>query len=554
MVDSAAASRASSAASRKSVASANPRWGDSIVRGTVRGNPVLVYEHRVRSIGAILREGRRWRDRDFIVHDTRRLTFEEHEAAVWRVAAEFAVRGVGEGDRVAIFAANTPEWSIAFFATLELGAIAVPCNSWWSESEVAHAIALTSPTLIVADAKRAERLPAASPVLLIDEFSEAAEGHSDLGGLSDSSINEDEDRPAVIIFTSGTTGFPKGATLSHRSIIANVQSLLVVSRRLPHQLPGDHPASVTLSSLPLFHVGAIQLLLVPFMTGAKLVFPEGRFEAGELLRLIEAERVNSWGAVPTMAERVLAHPDLATRDVTSMRTVVLGASAVSTDLLERVSNAFPSARRSVGQVYGLTEAGGVLSTGVAKHLATHQGSSGRIVPFAEIRIDEPDELGVGEILARSPTVMGGYWGMPDDPILTADGWLRTGDLGRVDHDGFLYVTGRKKEMIIRGGENIAPAHIEACLLAHPHVREAAVVGLPHRELGEEVGVIVSRVPGSATSAEELEAFLLPKLAHFEVPTRWWLRDDQLPKNDSGKILKYQLREEWLSQLGPSTPG
>jgi long-chain acyl-CoA synthetase len=245
-----------------------------------------------------------------------------------------------------------------------------------------------------------------------------------------------------------------------------------------------------------------------------------------------------------MVERVLAHPDLATRDLTSVRGVLPGGAPVSADLLARVSAAFPNATRGVGQVYGLSEAGGVLSSGVAKDLATHPGSSGRIVPVAEIRIDDPDDVGNGEILARSPAVMDGYWGLPGDPVLTDDGWLHTGDLGRTDDDGYLYVTGRKKDMIIRGGENIAPAHIEACLLAHAGVREAAVVGLPHRELGEEVGAIVSLVPGAATLPEDLDAFLRPRLAYFEVPTRWWLRDDELPKNDSGKILKYRLREEW----------
>ncbi len=221
---------------------------------------------------------------------------------------------------------------------------------------------------------------------------------------------------------------------------------------------------------------------------------------------------------------------------------------MSTQLLDRVTAAFPNAKRGVGQTYGLSEAGGVISTGVAKDLSTHEGSVGRIVPVVEIRIDEPDENGIGEIMARGPAVMDGYWGLPDDPVLTPDGWLHTGDLGRVDDDGFLYVTGRKKDMIIRGGENIAPAHIEATLMDHPAVREAAVVGLPDDELGEEVGAIVVVAPGASTTPDELAAFVRPKLAHFEVPVRWWLRDDDLPKNDSGKVLKLQMRDEWVEAL------
>ena len=171
------------------------------------------------------------------------------------------------------------------------------------------------------------------------------------------------------------------------------------------------------------------------------------------------------------------------------------------------------------------------------------------MPVAELRIDEPDDDGVGEILARSTTVMEGYWGIPDDPILTPDGWLRSGDLGRLDDDGFLTVTGRLKDMIIRGGENIAPAHIEAYLLEHPDVREVAVIGLPHSDLGEEVCAVVALVPESNVTTGELGEFVRGRLAHFEVPTRWWLHDGELPKNDSGKILKRTLREQWIATSG-----
>ncbi|MEU9272985.1 class I adenylate-forming enzyme family protein [Streptomyces sp. NPDC048251] len=524
------------------------RWGDTVVRSTVRGRPTLVYEHRPRSVCAFLRESRRWHDREFIVHGSRRVTFADHESAVRRTAAAFAARGVGAGDRVAIFAANCPEWPVAFFAALELGAIAVPCNGWWSAPQVAHACELTGPRLIVADDRRADRLPAGSPVVLVDELRGVAGGGGDelLPGVPVG--DEDEERPAVVLFTSGTTGLPKGVTLSHRAVVANVQSLLVLSRRLPRQLADDQPVTVTLTGLPLFHIGAIQLMLQPFVTGAKLVFPDGRFDAGEVLRLIETERVNVWGAVPTMVERVLAHPDLSVRDVSSVRTVGLGGSTVSPHLLERIPVAFPNAVRGTSQVYGLSEAGGVLATSPSKKLVTHKGAVGCAVPVAELRIDEPDAAGIGEIVARSPAVMDGYWSEPDDSVFTPDGWLRSGDLGWLDADGYLYVTGRKKDLVVRGGENIAPAHIESCLLKHPAVREAAVVGLPHRVFGEEVGAIVSLLPGADPSEEDLAGFLRPDLAPFEMPTRWWLCHDDLPKGDTGKIVKYELLNAWVAKL------
>jgi long-chain acyl-CoA synthetase len=527
------------------------RWADTVVRATVRDHPCLVYEHRPLSVGSLLVASRRWSDRTFILHGTRRVTFGAHEAAVSHASDLMASCGVGEGDRVGLFSANCPEWSVAFFAAMELGAITSPFNSWWSRSEVEHACRTVEPTIVVADSKRAGTLPPSTRVILIDELADLTRSGSDNrdGWRADSRVPEDEGRPAVILFTSGTTGFPKGATLSHRSLIANLQSLLVVSRRLPHQLADDHRSSITLTNLPLFHIGAIQLLLLPFVVGAELVFPEGRFDAGEVLRLIESEQVTTWSAVPTMVERALVHPDLGTRDTMSLRTVVIGGGVVPPGLLDRVAEAFPTASRGVGQSYGLSEAGGVLSTGVAKDLSGRGPDCvGRIVPVAELRIDQPDARGVGQILARSPAVMDGYWGETDETILTPDGWLHTGDLGRVDDDGFLYVTGRSKDMIIRGGENIAPAHIEACLLSHPDVREAAVVGLPHPDLGEEVGAVVSLRAGATTTIEELAGFVRPDLARFEQPGRWWLRTEDLPKTDTGKIVKFQLREQWLAQL------
>ena len=524
-------------------------WSDTVVRTTARGHPCLVYQRRPLSVGALLVASRRWSDRTFILHGTRRMTFAAHEAAVRRASDLMASRGVTEGDRVGLLSANCPEWSVAFFAAMELGAITSPLNSWWSRSEVEHALRTVEPTLVVADSKQAGKLPSATRVLLIEELADVISNGGDNGDGPRVGVSQEEGRAAVILFTSGTTGFPKGATLSHRSLIANLQSLLVVSRRLPHQLADDHRAGITLTNLPLFHIGAIQLLLLPFVVGAELVFPEGRFDAGEVLRLIEEEQVTTWSAVPTMVERALVHPEVHTRDTTSLRTVVMGGGVVPPDLLDRVAQAFPTASRGVGQSYGLSEAGGVLSTGVAKDLSGRGPECvGRIVPVAEIKIDQPNATGIGEILARSPAVMDGYWGVHDDAIFAPDGWLHTGDLGRVDDDGFLYVTGRSKDMIIRGGENIAPAHIEACLLSHPDVSEAAVVGLPHPDLGEEVGAIVALRPGATTTGDELARFVRPHLARFEQPERWWLRTEDLPKTDTGKIAKFRLREQWLTQL------
>jgi len=317
----------------------------------------------------------------------------------------------------------------------------------------------------------------------------------------------------------------------------------VVSRKLPDQIPDDIPPSVTLVGLPLFHIGAIQLLLVPLMTGSKVVFLEGRFDAGEFLRLVESEGVTMFSGVPTMMERILAHPDLPNPDMSSLRTVVLGGSPVSPDLLERIGSALPNTRRRVGQTYGLTEAGGVVSTGVGAEIESHPGCSGRLAPVVEARIADPDDDGRGELLVRSPAGMDGYWGLPDDPTLSADGWIRTGDIGRVDEDRYLYITGRAKEIIIRGGENVSAAAVESALARHSAIAEVAVVGLPDPDLGEVVGAAVTVAAGELPSVAELDTWARENLAHFAVPARWWIRAT-LPTNDAGKILKRELVESW----------
>jgi long-chain acyl-CoA synthetase len=324
--------------------------------------------------------------------------------------------------------------------------------------------------------------------------------------------------------------------LSHRALVANLQSLLIVSKRLPDE-SSEPSSSVTLVGLPLFHIGAIQLILVPIVTGGRVVFLEGRFEAADVLATIERERVTMLSGVPTMMERMIACP--ARHDLTSMRTIVLGGAPVSTDLLERTAALFPNARRGIGQTYGATECGGVVSTGVAEQINARPGSSGRLPPVVEARTADG---GTGELLVRSPACMDGYWGLPDDPALDADGWVHTGDIGHVDSDGYVYVTGRLKDVIIRAGENIAAPLVETRLLQHPAIAEAAVLGLPHADLGEEVGAVV--VPAGPLDLDEVSEFLRERVAAFAIPTRWWVREERLPTNDAGKVLKHVLASSW----------
>jgi long-chain acyl-CoA synthetase len=520
-------------------------WGREVVSGRVDGHPCLLYAQRPGSLPQLLAETRRWGPRPYLVHGERRLTYADHEAAVLATAGWLLRSGVRPGDRIVLLGANRPEWIIACWAVLQLGGIVVPGNAWWSPTEADNALGTVKPTVVLVDDRRRRLVPGACPIVPFDEITKLLRGSTD--PLPPAPPPVDENDPAVIVFTSGTTGAPKGVTLSHRAVIASLQNHLVAAGRLPPEMPDDQPGRATLMTVPLFHAGAVNMIVLTALTGGTLVFLDGRFDPGEVLRLIESERIFSWPAVPTMLTRVLEHPDLHRRDTSSLRSLTLGGSPVAPTTLATVAAAFPSVRQGAGIVYGLTESAGGMTVASGDDVATRPGTVGRPMPVVEIRIDQPNEGGVGEILARSPGMMSGYWSLPDDPTLDADGWLHTGDLGRLDDNGWLYVVDRSKDVIIRGGENIASAHVEACLLTHPAVSEVAVVGLPDADLGEVVGAAVVPRPGAAVTVEALRAHAADGLAYFAVPSVWWVRDEPLPTNPGGKVLKALLRESWPAQ-------
>jgi long-chain acyl-CoA synthetase len=521
-----------------------PTWGRDVVPGEVDGHPVRVYAQRPRSVAEFLLAARRWADRELLVQGGRRLTAADHEHAVARVAELLRGCGVGPGDRVAIVGFNSIEWMAAFWAVQALGATAVLGNAWWSDEELADALEVARPALVVTDRD------VTPPSLTTTEVRAAVDRVADRPELT--LAPADEDALAIIMFSSGTTGAPKGVLMSHRAVVANIQNLLLLTGRLPDELPDTHPGTVSLLSVPLFHLAGIQVSCTTLLSGGSLVFLEGRYDPAEVLRLIEAERVRVWGSIPTMVTRLLDHPDLAVRDVSSVTSVPMGGAAVSPELRERVAAAFPGmrAKNRVGSLYGLTEAGGVLAAGSGRDVAGRPGCVGRALPVVELRIAGADAEGVGEIEARTPTSTGGYLGEPGG-IADAEGWIPTGDRGRLDEEGWLYVTGRSKDIVIRGGENVGCVHVEDCLLGHPDVLEAAVVALPHPDLGEDVGAAVVLRAGATVTTDELAAHARARLARFEVPGAWWVRRAALPLNASGKVLRREVRREWLDRGGTS---
>lgn len=523
-------------------------WGEEPTRGETGGIPFLLYEPRRTRLPQLLDEAARWGDRPHLIQGDRELSFADVLAAVDAVAAELAARGVTAGDRVLILAVNSPEWIVSLWAGLSIGAIVAPGNGWWSEEEVVHALELTTPALVIGDAKRLAKVPEGVAVIDVDELRPIVDGAVARGGapagatVPERVVDGDENDPALLVFTAGTTGLPKAATLAHRSWIATMHQSLAVSGRLPQQIDDDAPGFVSLLTGPLFHIGGLQALGLALIGGGTLVFLEGRFDPAQVLEVIEKHRVEVWGAIPTMTIRVLEHPSLPDRDVSSMRSIPLGGAPVSPELLERLQTAFPNTRRRVNNVYGMTETSGTLARASTKTIEEHPGTTGFPLPLVDLVIDAPDADGVGEILARTPGQMLGYWRDPEATAATidADGFVHSGDLGKLV-DGRLYVTGRAKDVVIRGGENIAAPHVEAALHQHPDVADVAVVGLPHPDLGEEVAAAVLLRPGATATAEQLGAWAGERIASFAVPTRWWFSDEPLPMTDAGKADKKRLR-------------
>jgi long-chain acyl-CoA synthetase len=512
------------------------RWGSEVVQGSYAGHPGLVYEPRPATIAELLHGTERWADQDFLVQGGRRITHGAFRGAIPAAARRLAAAGVGAGNRVMLLAYNSPEFALAMWASWWLGAVPVFGNRWWSAQEIAHATAVTTPALVVTDV--ADPAALRLPVLPIAELADAYTAGPD---WPEPALGRGEDDEALLLFTSGSSGAPKAVRLSQRSIIANQQNLLVRSRRLPQTLDVGEPQAVTLVCTPLFHIGGVSNILTSMLTGARLVLNEGRFDAGEVLALIEAERVQTWGGVPTMAIRVLEHPDFERHDLSSLRSFPLGGAPLPPSLLATMIRKLPQlGQRGLANTWGMTESGGFVTVAGNADLKRRPGTVGRPYACAELRIAEPDANGSGEILLRSPTVMLGYVGV-DDGTLDADGWLHTGDLGHLDADGYLFLDGRSKDIVIRGGENIACAHVEAVLLSHPDVVEVAVFGTPHDNLGEELAAAVRHRPGAEVTSASLTAFLRERLAHFEVPSRWQLGVEPLPTLAGEKVDKKRLR-------------
>ncbi|SEK71327.1 Acyl-CoA synthetase (AMP-forming)/AMP-acid ligase II [Blastococcus sp. DSM 46786] len=519
-----------------------------LAREQVLGVEMTVFRNRPRSLGEVLVDSRRHGDRDYVVTAQSRLSFAEHAqrvASLARVLRE--EHGVGKGDRVAILAANCPEWIVSFWAAVATGAIAVGFNSLWSRSEVGYALEHSTPKVVVADSKRAALIGGSDVTVLSmeDDLPRLVTAHP---GEDLTPVEVSEDDPAVILYTSGTSGRPKGAVHSHRNLTSVIEY-----HRMNDALaqafgdPTDPRDRRYLLTSPLFHIASLHNLALPRLaTGSTAVVHQGAFDVDRVLRLIERERVTNWGAVPTMAHRLLQHGDLSGYDLSSLRAFSLASAPSSPEFQERLRRALPVAERALVDSYGLTESCTALTVATAGDLAATPGTLGRPIATVELEIrDEANQAvpeGVeGEICVRSPFNMLGYWNDPDATAtaIDPDRWLHTGDIGTIER-GLLHLNARRSDLIIRGGENVYPAEIEGALAEHPAVLECIVLGRPHEDLGQEVSAVVVPDPARPVTEAELVEFLRDRLAYYKVPTRWQLRTDPLPRNATGKVLRTRV--------------
>ena len=543
--------------------------GERFETGTIdiAGIPTTVFVHGPNSLRDVFDTARDRGDATFLVYEDERWSFADvmrHVDALGALLAD--TYGVGVGDRVATGMRNYPEWVIAFAAITSIGAVSVSLNAWWTDDELGWAIADCGAKALVADRERVERTRTAAAdlgvhvlgVRLGDDPEGAVAGVDrweqvlPLGApLPEVAITPDDD--ATILYTSGTTGRPKGAVSTHRAV---TQALMGYScratvdrlRRGPSSVPGTPPSFILI--VPLFHVtGSIPVMLGCFASGLKLVIMY-KWDPERALELIERERVTNFVGVPTQSWDLLQSPRFSEFDTSSLVAVGGGGAPAPPELVRRVSTSFAKASPNIG--YGMTETNAYGPQNGGADYLSHPTSTGRATPILEI--DVRDELGHslpvgerGEIWFKGPNLIRGYWNRPDATDETiVDGWLRTGDIGRLDEEGFVYVEDRAKDMVLRGGENVYSAEVEAAIYEHPAVHEAAVFGVPHERLGEEVAAVVVPLPGVPVTAEELQEHVGQRLAPFKVPSRItvWSADHLLPRNPAGKVLKRDLRDQF----------
>ncbi|MCC7269037.1 MAG: acyl--CoA ligase [Caulobacteraceae bacterium] len=543
---------------------------------TIRGVTVRTWKNAPPTLRHILETGRTFGTREFVVYEDDRATFESFFRATSAFAHELVARGVKKGDRVALIMRNLPEWPVAFFAAVSVGAIIVPLNAWWTGAELEYGLADSGAKVAVMDEERFERLAdhfGALPDLQRFYVSRAGDDfHHPLGGRLEEVLGEANawgdlpDRPlpevalapdddATIFYTSGTTGKPKGALGTHRNMTSNVMAggislargFLRRGEQPPVVDPHDAPQRVSLIVVPLFHVTGCSANMVPAVNAGGKIVLMYRWDAERAMQLIEREKVTATGGVPTIAWQLIEHPARAKYDLSSLQAVSYGGAPSAPELVKKIVEAFPASQPGNG--WGMTETTATFTSNSGMDYRHRPDSCGVAAPVGDMKImtvegDRELPVGqVGELWAKGPNIVRGYWNKPEATAATfVDGWVKTGDLARLDEEGFCFILDRAKDMLIRGGENIYCVEVEDALYEHPDVMDAAIVAVPHKTLGEEPGAVVHLKPGGTATEAELRAFVRERLAAFKVPVKIEFWAEPLPRNANGKILKTELKK------------
>ncbi|MEM7638632.1 MAG: class I adenylate-forming enzyme family protein [Pseudomonadota bacterium] len=541
-----------------------------IIETEIFGNRIRDYKNRPNSIRDIWLATTPFADRDYIVYQDERITYRKSHRIAASVAGWLFEQGVRPGDRVAIAMRNYPEWMLIYWACASVGIAVVGMNAWWTETEMAYGINDAQPKFIFADAERLARIQdnpeiETPPGLISVRVDNPADSVTEWNAIISvdrdlPSVDVDPDSDACIFYTSGTTGFPKGAQLTHRGCVANLlnmqyaatSAMMAVQAATGVEPPANLPVPVALITTPLFHVtanncGAYRVTAV----GGTIVLMY-RWDAGEALRLIERERVTSAGGVPVMGRELINHPDFDKTDTSSLLAVPCGGAQVPPDQVREIDDRIQTARPGTG--YGMTEVCGIITSVAGDFFVDKPDSAGPAMPNFEVKCvdDDGNEVppgALGELWVRGSSVIKGYINRPEATAESiTDGWLHTGDIGRVDEHGFIFLVDRKKDMVLRGGENIYCVEVEAAIYHHSAIAECCVFGVPDERLGEEVGAAIVLKPGESITEEALIAHCASRLAKFKLPRYVWFCDQPFPRNASGKFLKRDVRDELIETL------
>jgi long-chain acyl-CoA synthetase len=547
----------------------------------IRGVRTRVWKNAPPTMREVFLLARAHGNKTFIVYRDERVSYDEFARAALAIAGALQQAGVKKGDRVAIAMRNVPEWPAAFFGCLLAGGIATLLNAWWTGPELQYGLNDSGAKVAIVDRERLERLfehlphcPALERVFVSRHGENIAHPQvtkleTVVGDVSSWHLLPDRPLPSVpldpeddatILYTSGTTGKPKGALGTHRNSTTSVitrsfgQARAFVRRGEPVPAPDPKaPQRCSLLVVPLFHTTGCHAAMIPSLAaGVKLVLMH-KWDPELALQLIERERVNNAGGVPTIAWQLLEHPALGKYDLSSLESISYGGAPAAAELVARLKEKFPKAVPGTG--WGMTEVSGGFTGHQAEDYELRPASSGPAYPVGDMKIaDETGkELppgGVGELWVKGPSIVRGYWRNPQATAATfVDGWLRTGDIARLDDEGFCTILDRAKDMLIRGGENIYCVEVENALYEHPAVIDAAIVAIPHHSLGEEPGAVVTLKPGATVAEAELRAFVAERLAAFKVPVKIVFSPEMLPRNPTGKLMKRELKRLFVEQKG-----